>query len=86
MPGLLVMLGFNLVLFVLSFSRIRFVPDRESRIMLAAIAAPLFAMFASLVRRRLDRDDAGRALPLVRRRGALLVAARPRKEERWPAG
>lgn len=47
LPGLLVMTGFNLVLFLLSVTRIRFVPDRETRIMLAALAAPLFALFAS---------------------------------------
>jgi hypothetical protein len=46
-PGLLVLLGFNLVLFFLSLTRIRLVPDRETRIMLAAVAAPLFAIFAS---------------------------------------
>lgn len=45
-PGLLVMLGFNLVLFYLSLTKIRLVEDRETRILLAAVAAPLFAIFA----------------------------------------
>ncbi|HKZ14498.1 MAG TPA: hypothetical protein VJL81_11710 [Solirubrobacterales bacterium] len=45
-PGLAVMLGFNLVLFYLSLTKIRLVDDRETRIMLAAVAAPLFAVFA----------------------------------------
>lgn len=44
--GLAVMLGFNLTLFRLALTRIRFVPDRETRLLLAAIAAPLFAIFA----------------------------------------
>ncbi len=44
-PGLAVMLGFNLVLFYLSLTKIRFVADRETRILLAAVAAPLFAIF-----------------------------------------
>lgn len=45
-PGLAVMLGFNLVLFYLSLTKIRLVEDRETRILLAAVAAPLFAVFA----------------------------------------
>jgi hypothetical protein len=46
-PGLLILTGFNLVLFFLSLTRIKLVPDREARVMLAALAAPLFAIFAS---------------------------------------
>jgi hypothetical protein len=45
--GLLVMVAFNLRLLYLSVARIRWIPDREARIMLTAIAAPLFALFAS---------------------------------------
>ncbi|HVW45564.1 MAG TPA: hypothetical protein VHA76_00815 [Solirubrobacterales bacterium] len=48
-PGLAVMLGFNLVLFYLSLTKIRLVDDRETRIMLAAVAAPLFALFAGWI-------------------------------------
>lgn len=46
-PGLLVMLGFNLTLFSLSVRRIRRVADRETRILLTAVAAPLFAIFVT---------------------------------------
>ena len=46
LPGLIVMTGFNLALLFISLTRIRVVADRETRIMLAAIAAPLFALFA----------------------------------------
>jgi hypothetical protein len=46
-PGLLVMLGFNLTLLVLSVVRIRGVADRETRVLLTAVAAPLFAIFAT---------------------------------------
>lgn len=45
-PGLLVLLGFNLTLFYLSITHIRRVADREMRILLTAIAAPLFALFS----------------------------------------
>jgi hypothetical protein len=48
-PGLAVMLGFNLVLFYLSLTKIRLVEDRETRLLLAAISAPLFAMFAGWI-------------------------------------
>jgi hypothetical protein len=43
-PGLAVMVGFLLTLFYLSVTRIRRVPDRETRLLLTAIAAPLFAI------------------------------------------
>jgi hypothetical protein len=46
-PGLLVMVGFNLTLLYLSVTRIRRIADRETRMLLTAIAAPLFALFAS---------------------------------------
>jgi hypothetical protein len=46
-PGLVVMVGFNLVLLCLSITRIRTIPDRETRILLTGIAAPLFALVAS---------------------------------------
>ena len=46
-PGLVVMLGFNLALFYLAVTRIRRIADRETRILLTAIAAPLFALFAT---------------------------------------
>jgi hypothetical protein len=45
--GLAVMVCFNFVLFRLSLTKIRFVEDRETRLLLSAIAAPLFAIFAS---------------------------------------
>jgi hypothetical protein len=47
LPGLAVMLGFNLVLFYLSITRIRRIADRETRILLTAVAAPLFAIFSA---------------------------------------
>jgi hypothetical protein len=47
LPGLLVMIGFNLALFYLSVRRIRRVVDRETRILLTAVAAPLFAIFST---------------------------------------
>jgi hypothetical protein len=47
LPGLLVMLGFFLVLFYISITRIRKVADRETRLLLTAIAAPLFAIFST---------------------------------------
>jgi hypothetical protein len=46
-PGLLVMLGFNLTLLGLCVTRIRRVEDRETRVLLTAVAAPLFAIFAT---------------------------------------
>jgi hypothetical protein len=47
LPGFVVMLGLNLMLFYLSITRIRKIDDRETRILLTAIAAPLFAIFAT---------------------------------------
>lgn len=47
LPGLVVMFGFNFVLFFLSITRIRKIADRETRVLLTAIAAPLFAIFAT---------------------------------------
>jgi hypothetical protein len=47
LPGFVVMLGLNLTLFYLSITRIRKISDRETRILLTAIAAPLFAIFAT---------------------------------------
>jgi len=46
-PGLVVMFGFVFKLFYLCITRIRRVGDRETRILLTALAAPLFAMFAT---------------------------------------
>jgi hypothetical protein len=46
-PGFIVMLGFNLVLLAAAISRIRRIPDREVQLLLAALAAPLFALFAT---------------------------------------
>ena len=46
-PGLAVMLGFNLVLFYLSLTRIRRIGDWETRILLTGVAAALFALFAT---------------------------------------
>ena len=46
MPGLIVILGFNLALFYYSLTRIRRIVDRELRILLTAVAAPLFAIFS----------------------------------------
>jgi hypothetical protein len=46
-PGLVVMLGFNLALFWYSITRIRRIEDRETRILLTALAAPLFALFTT---------------------------------------
>lgn len=43
-PGLVVMFGFMGTLLYLSATRIRKVPDRELRILLTAVAAPLFAI------------------------------------------
>jgi hypothetical protein len=44
-PGFLAMYGFVFTLFYLSITRIRRIGDRETRILLTAIAAPLFANF-----------------------------------------
>ena len=46
-PGLAVMLGFMLRLLYLSTTKIRRVGDRETRVLLTAVAAPLFALFAT---------------------------------------
>ena len=46
-PGLAVMLGFNLTLLFLSTARIRRIEDRETRALLTALAAPLFALFVT---------------------------------------
>jgi hypothetical protein len=46
-PGLVVMLGFNLTLLYLSVTRIRRIEDREARVLLTAVAAPLFALFST---------------------------------------
>jgi len=48
-PGLIAMLGFNLLLLYLSVTRIRRISDREMRVLLTAIAAPLFAFLATWV-------------------------------------
>lgn len=45
-PGMLVITGFLLNLLYLGFKRVRDEPDREARILLAALIAPLAAMFA----------------------------------------
>jgi hypothetical protein len=47
LPGFLVMVGFNLMLLYLAVTRIRQIADRETRILLTAVAAPLFAIFAT---------------------------------------
>ena len=46
-PGLLVMLSFNLTLLYLGVTRIRRIADRETRVLLTAVVAPLFALFAT---------------------------------------
>jgi O-antigen ligase len=43
-PGLMVMLGFFGTLIYISFTRIRKIPDREARILLTGVAAPIFAI------------------------------------------
>jgi O-antigen ligase len=45
-PGLLVMLGLMVRLLALAVRRIRWLPDGELRLLLAGVAAPLFAIFA----------------------------------------
>jgi hypothetical protein len=47
LPGFLVMIGFNLMLLYLAVTGIRQIGDRETRILLTAVAAPLFAIFAT---------------------------------------
>ncbi len=46
-PGLVVLFGFFLTLLYLCVTRIRKLEDREMRILLTGIAAPLFAIFAT---------------------------------------
>ncbi len=45
-PGLLVVTGFTLMLLLLGFRRIRQEPDHEARVLLAALIAPIAAIFA----------------------------------------
>jgi glycosyltransferase involved in cell wall biosynthesis len=47
--GALLMTGFNLALFALALVRTRRLPDPESRLLVAAVVAPLFALFATWV-------------------------------------
>jgi O-antigen ligase len=47
LPGFLIMLGLTLTLFYISITKIRVIADRETRILLTAIAAPLFAIFST---------------------------------------
>jgi hypothetical protein len=46
-PGLAVMLSLNLALLYVSFTRIRRIGDRELRILLTGVAAPLLALFST---------------------------------------
>ena len=46
-PGLVLFYGFTLALFGLAVTRIRRITDRELRILLTAVAAPLFALAAT---------------------------------------
>ncbi len=48
-PGLLVLLAFNVKLFALTVRRVRRLADPELRLLLTAVAAPLFAFFATWV-------------------------------------
>jgi len=48
-PGLVVLLGFTLVVLAASFSAIRRLPDRETRMLLAAVAAPLVAILVTWI-------------------------------------
>lgn len=48
-PGLLVLLGLNLTLFGLALRRTHRLPDAELRLLLAALLAPLFAVFATWI-------------------------------------
>ncbi|MGO9899327.1 MAG: hypothetical protein ACLP0J_06475 [Solirubrobacteraceae bacterium] len=45
-PGMVVLVGFTLVLFVIGLRRVRQEPDRETRALLAAIVAPLAGIVA----------------------------------------
>jgi O-antigen ligase len=45
-PGLVVIFGLYIALMYLSVTRIRRIADKEARILLTALAAPLFAIFA----------------------------------------
>jgi hypothetical protein len=44
-PGLIVMIGFFVTLMYTSATRIRRIPDRELRVLLTGLAAPIFAIF-----------------------------------------
>jgi O-antigen ligase len=46
-PGLIVIVGFNLTLLYICVTRIRRIADRELRVLLTGIAAPLFALFST---------------------------------------
>ena len=46
-PGLVFVLAFNLLLFYLCITRIRRIEDRETRVLLTGVAAPLFAIFST---------------------------------------
>jgi O-antigen ligase len=48
-PGLLVLAGFNVLLLTLVFRRLRTIADRDTQVLLAAIAAPMFALVTSWV-------------------------------------
>jgi len=48
-PGLLVLLGFNLKLLALALRRTHRLPDVELRLLLAALLAPLFAIFGGWI-------------------------------------
>lgn len=48
-PGLVVLLGFSLLVLGASISAIRRLPDRETRMLLAAVAAPLVAILVTWV-------------------------------------
>jgi hypothetical protein len=45
LPGLLLFISFHIAIFILAFTRIRRIPERETRLALAAIAAPIFGLF-----------------------------------------
>lgn len=45
-PGMLVYIGFAITLIAIGFRRVRQEPDREARVLLAALIAPLAAIFA----------------------------------------
>jgi hypothetical protein len=45
-PGMLVYVGFTLTILVLGLRRCRYEPDREARVLLAALIAPIAGIFA----------------------------------------